>query len=500
MNILSFIKSKSIWIICVLSFLSAFTYNEINLNNLPKDKIRDNQTIKTSDGHSYLFPAKNYIATGNWKENGNSKQSNFVRTPGYGAFYYTLLKVVGESNSLQFLKLIQLILFSLSVYCFYFIANELIKNKKIALITAAIYGCSPFAIGFLYYTLTEGISPALLLFYIFFLLKGKREPRNKLKTIFYFIASTVFAYLAITRPVLGIFGLLLPLFIIQDYWKKSFIKTISYLLIFGSISLSLLILWEIRNYKITNQYVGLYSIYFPDNNSIYRPTLEAFWNFNKCWGVEGHVYHSYSVPFWSAAIKGDTSEIYIKNIINTFPKYVVNFYSEQRLTKVFREYQKSILHQKKYYDAGLPMPMTTPKIELEVIDDFKQLTSEYKSEFWFQYHISSPLKVFKVMAFHSNLSLYIFQHTYRGNWLMEGVRLLFFGLHALCFISVFISLFFLRKKDTFNIAITLITVTYIVFLCYYQRGIEERYTLPILPLLLVGLVSTLKQIKSILRR
>ena len=348
----------------------------------------------------------------------------------------------------------------------------------------------------MYYTLTEGITPALLLFYIFFLLKGKKEHYNKIKITFYFIASTVFAYLAITRPVLGIFGLLLPLFIIQDYWKKSFIKTVSYLLIFGSISLSFLILWEIRNYKITNQYVGLYSIYFPDNNSIYRPTLEAFWNFNKCWGVEGHVYHSYSVPFWSAAIKGDTSKIYIKNIIKTFPKYVVDFYSEQRLTNVFKKYQLSILHQKKYYDTSLPMPMTTPKIELEVIDDFKQLTSEYKSEFWFQYHFSSPLKVFKVMAFHSNLSLYVFQHTYRGNWLMESVRFLFFGLHTLCFISVFISLFFLQKKETFNTAITLITLAYIVFLCYYQRGIEERYTLPILPLLIIGLGNLLSIIQN----
>jgi len=142
------------------------------------------------------------------------------------------------------------------------------------------------------------------------------------------------------------------------------------------------------------------------------------------------------------------------------------------------------------------MPMTTPKIELEVIDDFKQLTSEYKSEFWFQYHFSSPLKVFKVMAFHSNLSLYVFQHTYRGNWLMESVRFLFFGLHTLCFISVFISLFFLQKKETFNTAITLITLAYIVFLCYYQRGIEERYTLPILPLLIIGLGNLLSIIQN----
>jgi hypothetical protein len=59
MNIQHFIKTKSIWIICLLSFLSALAYNEINLKHFPKAKVREGQTVITNDDYSYLKPAQN---------------------------------------------------------------------------------------------------------------------------------------------------------------------------------------------------------------------------------------------------------------------------------------------------------------------------------------------------------------------------------------------------------------------------------------------------------
>ena len=96
------------------------------------------------------------------------------------------------------------------------------------------------------------------------------------------------------------------------------------------------------------------------------------------------------------------------------------------------------------------------------------------------------------MALHSNLSLYIFQHTYRGNWMMELLRSVFFGIHSICFLGLIISLLFWKKLDWKQNAISATVLIYIFFLCYFQRGIEERYTLPILPLLMIGLTAFLK--------
>ena len=134
------------------------------------------------------------------------------------------------------------------------------------------------------------------------------------------------------------------------------------------------------------------------------------------------------------------------------------------------------------------MPINLSPIEIESINEFKELSAEYKKAFWLDYHVISPLKVFKTMAFHSNLSLYIFQQTYRGTWWMETMRYLFFTLHSLCFLVMIINLFNFKKEQLLFYGINITAFIYVFYLCYFQRGIEERYTLPILPLLLIGSV------------
>ena len=500
MNILSFIKSKSIWIICVLSFLAAFTYNEINLNNLPKERIRDNQTVITNDDYSYLYPPQHYIEHGIWSEGSAREQARYFRPPGYGMIYYVLLKTVGSEFSLLFLKLLQLILFSFSVYWFYSILLSLIKNKKIALIGAVIYGLSPFAIGFLYFTLTEGVTPNLLLLYVFLLFKAYEANLAKAKNIFYLSASLIFAFIFITRPVLGVFSLLLPIFLIKDYWKVSITHALIKLIVLGSTAFSLMAIWQIRNYNISSEYVGLNPIYDTEQVSMYRPPFKAYWEFSGGWAEKGYVTLSVMDPFWIAAIHEDTSQFYIDNILKTYPNHVTEYFGKERLINVFRKYQTVIINQSLAFKNHTLLPKEMPPLEKELVKEIEQLTSDYKSEFWFKYHITSPIKVFSTMAFHSNLSLYIFQQTFRGNILMEITRVVFFGLHSLCFVGLLLSLFFFRNSDWRMLGITLALLIYVFYLAYFQRGLEERYTLPILPLLLIGLVTLLNQLKNLLRR
>ena len=492
MNLLNNIKSNAIWMLCLLSFFTSFTYSEINLQNLPKEKIRDQQTVITSDDISYLAPPQNFIKEGAWKENTLGKQSYFIRTPGYGIFYMACLKIASPSFVLLLLKILQHLLFSFSVYWLFWITYSLVKKKNIALITAIFYGLSPFAIGFLSYTLTEGISPALVLLFIFLLVKASENKLLKQKTIYYLLAALTYSYLLIVRAPMGFIGILLPIFLFKDYYKTGIFKLLIKLALFGSLAFSLMAIWQYRNYKITNRYVGLHAIYYADNNSIYRPSFQEFWNFVGGWAQEGHIAHSYMVPMWKAAVKGDNPSTYIQKALNTFPTEVIQYFGETRLTNVFKNYQIATLNQKRYLDQRLPMPEEVHPKEQQVIDEFKRLTKAYKKEFWLQYHLLSPLKVFKTMAFHSNLSLYIFQHTYSGNWFMELLRSIFFGIHSICFLGLIVSLLFWKKLDWKQNAIAVTVLIYIFFLCYFQRGIEERYTLPILPLLMIGLTALLK--------
>lgn len=492
------IKKNAIRIICILSFFTAFTYNEINLKHLPDDSKRDNVTVITSDDASYYNPPQEFIRGNGWQEDyWGAKTGYFIRPPGYGILYFIFLKITNFTSSLKLLKLFQLLLFSVSVYWFYAIALIVVKNKTLALAGSLVYGLSPFFIGFLYYTITEGITPALLLGFIYLLFKARQS--GKWKNLFYFFASALFAYLFIVRPVLGIFGLLLPVFLYLDYRSKNIKFILARIFISGSVALSLMMIWQIRNYKIAGKYVGLHPIYFEDGNTIYREPFRQYWNFAKGWAEQGNVAFSYMIPLWEAAISGDTSIEYVNSAVNAFPDHVRKYFGIERLTKVLRDYQSSVYYQRFFYDKHLPMPMAFSPEEKLAIQEFKDLTTEYRSKFPVRYYLLSPIKVFRIMAFHSNLSLYIFQKTYRGTLLMEAMRAIFYAIHSLCFLVLFLSLFLFKKERLIQWSLAIVPFIYVFYLCFFQRGIEERYTLPVLPILFIGLLYHSKYFYFILK-
>ncbi|MCB0402301.1 MAG: glycosyltransferase family 39 protein [Flavobacteriales bacterium] len=481
---------RLIWIICILSFLSAYFVNELNLKYIPEPQLRNGQTIATNDDVSYLKPAENYIATGEWKDNAIGKQSYFIRPPGYGMIYYLTRKVSSSENALKLLKLIQLLLFGLSVYWLYHIAESIFNHKKISYLLCILYGIFPIASGFLYYTLTEAVTPALLLYFIYLLFQAEQHAVITKKRGYYLAASLVFSFILLVRPALGLFIILIPVFILKDYARKGLKKTLIRIGFYSLLAFIPFTAWQIRNYNITGKVVGLHPIYYADGNSIYRPTLKAYWNFSSGFAQEGKEVHAYMVPMWQAAIQGDTSIRYINAAISSFPDHVVTYFGKDRLTDVFRKYQIATLHQKPFYKLRKPMPEEIPGPELDFIQEIDLLTDEFKQKFWIEYYLVSPLKVFKTMAFHSNLNLYLFQHQFRGKLLTETTRYISFGIHGAAFILLLICLLLMRWMDWRIGVLALIVFSYVFYLCFFQRGIEERYTLPVLSLLLLIALET----------
>lgn len=481
---LSFIKKNKIGLfIAILSFFAAYSLNSFNISQLPAEQKRKNQTVKTSDDPSYLNAPKNFIDKGVWKDNNRGLQSHFNRSPGYGLFFMPFYYFF-KTNDLAYFKIFQVLLFSVAIFVFYKLCLLLTNNLLLSVILTCFLGITPFSSSFLFYTLTEGITPAFIIFFTYSLFKAKHSSFNKLN--WYILSALLFAVVFIIRPVLGIliFGLLF--FIIGDYYKLG-IKIVSKtLILIILISFSTMSVWQIRNYKLTGDYIGLHPVYYKDNNSIFRPTLNSFWNFVEGWAEKGSDFHSYTVPFWTQTIQGDTSENQVKKLINNFPSYVINYYGKERLFNVFRCYQLSIFYQKEYYNNNLSIDDNLIQKETIAISQIDKLTQDYKNNFWFNYHVISPIKVFKELAFHSNLSLYIFQTKYRGNIMIELLRIICYSFHVLLFINVFIVLINTKNKSEW-FYFGVVPFIYIFYLCYFQRGIEERYTLPFVPILVLGL-------------
>ena len=181
------------------------------------------------------------------------------------------------------------------------------------------------------------------------------------------------------------------------------------------------------------------------------------------------------------------------------PAFVKEAIGEQRLRRSYTLYRQSIIYQRDNYPPGTAMPDTIAAIERDVIRDFQTYASEINSKHWLWCHVAVPLRLFRSASFHSNLSMYMFQHSYRGRWWMEAMRAMFLILHFLCCLS-FMGILFL-KNDRLNKVIFGLTVgAYFFYLCYIFRGLEERYTLPILPLMLLTLFLSIYMLSQKLKK
>ena len=496
---IQFIKMSYKKIALVFAFCSliiAFFVNEINIDSVRNTGIplRENQTVITIDDDSYLNPFKLFVQTGTIYEGEHDKYSSLVRPPGYGIIYATLAKIFGEEKTLISLKIFQLLIFGLSVYCLFFISLGVVKSQRLAIISTGIYAILPLSMGFLYYTLTESITPALVICYVFFLLKASDAEHIKTKRWSYFFASLLFAYLFLTRPFLGILGIALPCFLFSDFYSRekpaSFFK---HLVLYGAVSISFMLIWQIRNYNTIGRFTELNPIYQNEVPGTFRKTHKAIWYFFKGWENIGTNFHGVIVPLYGSSIRGDTADIHIDAVISKMPAEVVNHFGKEKLVLAFKDYQQSTVQQKEYMENHTNMPADLLPTEQKVIETFNGFESEYKKHFWFRYHVITPLKVFKTMAFHSNLSLYVFQKPLRGNFFMETLRVFCFTIHSLVFILCLFFVFFsknFKHISLFGIAIFI----YIFYLIYFQRGIEERYTLPILPLVIISAAFVVKEI------
>ncbi|HEY4798908.1 MAG TPA: hypothetical protein VII99_07520, partial [Bacteroidia bacterium] len=116
-------------LLSLCSVIIAFAVNEINLKNLRKDKIelREDQTVITSDDDGYLQPFKVFAETGKIYRNEYEIYDSIVRMPGYGIIYGSIATIFGIDKALFFLKLFQLLLFGMSVYCLYFISFRIFQ-------------------------------------------------------------------------------------------------------------------------------------------------------------------------------------------------------------------------------------------------------------------------------------------------------------------------------------------------------------------------------------
>lgn len=444
----------------------------------------------TADDASYLKPVDNFIEKGIWKDNSLGYSSFYQRSPGYGVLYF-LLKSIFNKKAIAALLIFQSVFFGIGVYLFGLIIFLYTKQFKTTLFFQLLYGLLPSSYGFVFYTITEGITPFLMISFLFVLIKIYTNfNQNKYHYLLAFICLVMIS----VRPQLLPFLFVYPLLFI---YKKGFsISTVKNLMLYFAISSLGLNIWLVRGYFISGHTIGLASIYDNTNNSQYRPPHKALSNLYRIWEYQPEKLHSSLVPIWINTITGNPKKEDVLFAASELPNYVTSIIPNKEWVKLFSNYQATIKHQKIYYDKQITMPPELLPDEIKLISKINSIGGVLKRRLWLRYYFITPINSYFKTAVHSNLNLFIFQNTYRGYWLTEMIRWLsFIILSGSLFLSIWIWLF---KIDVLIRIISITIFSYVFYLIFFQRMNETRYMHPIYPLALFILAYLFTKIKKIM--
>jgi ABC-type multidrug transport system fused ATPase/permease subunit len=464
------LPKRKILLIALFGTLLAVFWQEYNLYTLNHQFPYSNGLITCADEASYIRPAENLLEKGLWKDNSIGITSWIMRPPGFG-IYYLILKVISGKHVFLLMKICQILFYFFSIILVSKILKKLIKKEKVILFSTIIFAFLPCFNGFMYFTITESISPFFTLLSVFYFLKFNESNKQNL---FPFVFSSAFVLLI--RPQLLLLFLLIFIYFIV---KKEFYKFKVSLLI-----LLPFLIWNLRSINIASGWLGIHPIYSKTNNSLYRPSHEKMTNLFRVWEHKGDVFHT-SVGI----LANDTSLIGLNKSLAFVPEK----YKTAEVISIFKEFQDLKEYQRQKF-TGKDSIVDFYQGEKAFHRHIEKVTSNLISNNRFDYHILTPFHSLRALLLSSHLNLKIFQADFRGNIFMEILRYICVLFIAGMFLIS--SVAFLQKKiDVISIFSLTIAGT-LFYLTYIQRMNEERYVTPLIPLAYILLVVFLAKIKN----
>jgi hypothetical protein len=456
--VIKWLKSipKSVYILAFIgTFLCVFT-NELNRKALNSSLKNQYGLIQTADEPSYLVPPQNWIKTGLWKDNSDGIASYVQRPPGYGMLYLVNFLVLGKT-ALFGLKLLQIILFFFSGLLLWRILEEFDIAKNWKWIAFVLFLFLPSYSGFVYYSMTEGVTPFFMLWVVFESLQSSKKKKPSLGLFM------SFTFLLLIRPQLAFIPLVVFFYhLVQRQWKTSLVILLSFIPIFG---------WYFRTAMISGEAPSVHPIYFKTNNSMYRPTHAAMTDLYRIWEWRSDVFHTHM----GIASRGDS--LTIENLRKEIPTEISNsILPILHRFGALNQYRISHFAGKEIngYFSG----------EKAFMKDVKELRKKLIAENSFQYYIKTPSKSASEFLNKSYMNLYIFQATLRGNYCIEFLRI-FCWFVILASIGLFFLTPFFTKLRSIEFFLFIGIAAFLFYLVFFQRLNEERYIVPLLPVFLV---------------
>jgi hypothetical protein len=459
------LKEKSVItvIIAIICCALAVIVHELNLSSLEAENNKSSSLITTADEASYLRPPQNWLEGKGWKDSSIGHSSYTQRPPGYG-IVFLFCKIISPNNPFILLKIIHILAFFFSIIILYKVLYELIPKAKYVLIGTIVFGLLPCFNGFMYYTLTESLSPFFLLLLTHEFIAIVKHQRRPL------LFGLSLTFLLLLRPQLIVFPLIFVAFLLlksRKFWWIYLLSTTPFLL------------WQVRNYNISGG-ASLHPIYSTTNKSFYRPPHEALSNLFRIWEYQSDQFHE-----TVGVLIRDTSNISLNKALENVPDHL-----RKEVKQTLKDFQYVVFEQKVMFNQE--KGIRELPIERKFISKTNALTKGIISSNKMQYYVITPIKSAIELMTKSHLNLFVFQKSWRGNILVEMLRYFCLIVINLSLLSM-VLLLFLNNTPNYLKLIALGVICTFIYYIFFQRMNEERYMTPLLPLMYIGLITLLSK-------
>lgn len=420
--------------------------------------------MNAGDTFSYLGSVDNYIAEGTYYFiNTKGKKSYAGRMPFYGTPYYLFRLFLPKPLAYDFLVLLQIVVYSLSIVFLALLAYNISKSKLVFWLVYATYLFNSYTTSYVASLITESFSTSFLVFFLFYYQRYSESKLNK-----YLIISSIYlSLLTVLRPYFILLYLFIGIhFIIQE---RNIIRVTKKTLI---TSLSLLILlspWIVRNYLFLQKFIPLQEGTTAGYG--YSRSDMACRGFIMAWGG--------NFIDWEPNAAGC---YFIKNesikCEYQLPDYVISkSYTREEVEKVRHLFFKL---QDNYSDS----------LDKAVSKQFKELTQKYISDKPFYYYFLNPLKRLKSFVIQSNTynlpihSSFPCYNSLQGLYKI-GQYLLYYVILVLGTLGI---LFYLIKLKHFSNISSMLSIPYLYILVLFPfilGGVEWRFLTQVFPILVL---------------
>lgn len=458
----------------LLAIACAQGWNRWNIHAMLRDpltaqQVRDGSSLMAVDDASYLQGVDALLGARPDLERATTDRRPDLRPPGYQVCYLLPRLFFAPRTAVKLLVLFQCLLYALAVALLWETLRTFEVHPIVRSALCILFATMPTFHGFLFHTLTEGVTPALSLA----VLCGSLMAFAKRSMKWLLFAAALGAWLTLTRPALAwVCIALVPA--AWPLWRS--VPRTALLIV---LVLAPTLIWWANNALKSGTLVSLHPVYRVDEPGINRPVHGAFWDLAKSWGARGDAFHAVMEPAFRAAMVCDTPTTFAAQFVQLAPPGTLTAEQEREVRTTFRSWQRFNCRElAPALSSEVGTLSSTSPSEQRVHASLVQLTSVWRAAHPLHHHVRVPLDVLQGLVAHSNLNLILFQRTLRGKPLMELLRWCSAVLHITLMLAVLFAALLHVPPPLRWCALG--ACAYIGYLAYVQRGVEERYTLPVL--------------------